>query len=145
MKLYYFDIPGKVLDLILFVILITFLYEYHFILQGEAIRLACAYGKLPLEDVRITGEQFQQLKAEGKLSFGQVPALAVNDSEVLISQSAAIMRFVGKLAGLYPTNDDFQAALIDSLVDQESDMFTGLSVTRYRGLWRLLQFHTSYV
>jgi hypothetical protein len=44
-----------------------------------------------LEDVRITSEDFAQLKAVGKLAFGQVPALEVDDKQVII-QSASIMR-----------------------------------------------------
>eukprot|EP01036_Dinobryon_divergens_P031383 gene31383-40771_t len=109
LRLYYFNIPGK----------------------GESIRLACAYAKLPLEDVRITNEEFSQLKANGKLAFGQVPALEVDDKQVII-QSASIMRYIGKLCDLYPTSDHLKAAYIDSIVDEEIDLFMGLSVSRYR-------------
>ena len=76
--------------------------------------------------------EFHDLKVSGKLAFGQVPALSVNDDQ-MIFQSAAIMRYVGKLTGLYPTNDDLLAAKIDMIVDSENDMFTGLAVSRYRG------------
>lgn len=76
--------------------------------------------------------EFHDLKVSGKLAFGQVPALSV-DEDTMLFQSAAIMRYVGKLAGLYPTNDDLYAAKIDMVVDQESDLFAGLSVSRYRG------------
>jgi glutathione S-transferase len=110
LKLYYFNIPGK----------------------GEAIRLACAYGEVPLEDVRMHANEFHDLKVSGKLPFGQVPALSV-DEDIMLFQSAAIMRYVGKLAGLYPTNDDLYAAKIDMAVDSEIDLFMGLSVSRYRG------------
>lgn len=110
LKLYYFNIPGK----------------------GEPIRLACAYGGVPLEDFRMHANEFHDLKVNGKLAFGQVPALSVDD-DTMITQSAAIMRYVGKLAGLYPTNDDLYAAKIDMLVDSENDLFTGLAVSRYRG------------
>lgn len=110
LKLYYFNIAGK----------------------GEAIRLACAYGGVPLEDFRMHANEFHELKVSGKLAFGQVPALSVND-DTMIFQSAAIMRYIGKLTGLYPTNDDLYAAKIDMIVDSENDLFTGLSVSRYRG------------
>jgi len=108
LKLIYFDIPGK----------------------GEAIRLACAYARVPLEDHRITTEQFQKMKASGELKFGQVPALVVDDKHTLI-QSASIMRFLGRLTGLHP-QCDIQAALVDAIVDQEADMFLGLTASRYR-------------
>lgn len=110
LKLYYFNIAGK----------------------GEAIRLACAYGGVPLEDFRMHANEFHDLKVSGKLAFGQVPALSVNDDTIL-TQSAAIMRYVGKLTGLYPVNDDLYAAKIDMIVDSENDLFMGLSVSRYRG------------
>jgi len=107
-KLFYFDVAGK----------------------GEPIRLACIYGNLPFEDIRVDREGFEELIDEGRLTFGQLPALEVNG--VMITQSAAIMRFIGKRVGLYPTNDDVQAAIIDSILDEEIDLFMGLSVSRYR-------------
>ena len=49
-KLYYFDIPGK----------------------AEAARLACQYAGFPMEDVRLSKEEFLAMKEAGKLPFGQV-------------------------------------------------------------------------
>ena len=113
MKLFYFDIPGK----------------------GECIRLLCAYAELPIEDVRIPGSNrqvFDDLKASGKLPFGQLPALQVNEKDPLIVQSAAIMRYLGRLSNLYPVCP-MKAALVDAIIDEETDLTTGLSVSRYRG------------
>lgn len=84
-----------------------------------------------MDDVRLTYEDFLRLKNDGVLAFGQVPALAVDDKTVLI-QSASIMRYIGRKAGLYPLNDPIYAAFIDSIVDQEIDLFTGLAVSKYR-------------
>ena len=56
------------------------------------------------------------------------------DGKVMIAQSAAIIRFIGKLdksGGLYPT-DPVRAAIVDSIVAQENDMFTGISCVRYQ-------------
>lgn len=72
------------------------------------------------------------MKADGKLLFGQVPALELENGTILC-QSAAILRFVGRYAGLYPHDDFVQAAIIDSLMDEEIDLFTGITVTRYKG------------
>lgn len=74
-KLYYFDLAGK----------------------GEAIRLACAHSGFPLQDVRITKDEMLAMKEIGKLPFGQVPILELPTGECL-SQSAAIMRYIGERA-----------------------------------------------
>lgn len=70
------------------------------------------------------------MRASGALAFGQVPAMQVDGKDSLF-QSEAILRFVGKFAGLYP-EDPIQAALCDALMDQEKDMFAGLNCSRYR-------------
>jgi glutathione S-transferase len=111
LELIYFDIPGK----------------------AEAIRLAAAVGNVPLEDVRVTRDKFREMKTSGELPYGQVPALRV-DGTLVIAQSAAIIRFIGKLdktGKLYPT-DPVRAAIVDSIVAQENDMFTGVSCSRYQ-------------
>ena len=59
-----------------------------------------------------------------------VLALYVNDGESILCQTNAIMRYLGKLTGLYPTCP-IKAALVDSLMDFEADLFAGLSVSRY--------------
>lgn len=123
LTLYYFDLPGK----------------------GEAIRLLCAYANLPLKDVRISRDDFIALKQSGRLAFGQVPALVVDDEHTLV-QSAAIMRYLGKLSGLYPSCP-IQAAKVDAIIDEEIDLFTGLGVSRYQGTFIIalsLQFHSIF-
>jgi len=103
--------------------------------KGEAIRLACAYAGLNLKDTRLSRDEFVALKESGQLPYGQVPQLIINKGEGRISQSAAIMRYIGRLAPeevLYPS-DLLEAAFVDSIIDQENDLFTGLSVSRYRG------------
>lgn len=107
MKLIYFDIPGK----------------------AEAIRLCAAVGKVAMDDVRITRDEFTAMKESKQLPFGQVPSLEV-DGQIL-AQSSAILRYIGTLGGLHPSNDPLAAAQIDSLVSEEEDMFCGLSVSRY--------------
>lgn len=128
LKLYYFNIKGK----------------------GEAIRLYCQFAGLPLEDVRFSSrDEFHAMRNDGKLAFGQVPCLEVtttttttttahdNDSTTtpvgvhFLVQTAAIMRYLSKLAGRYPTTDALVAARIDALVDQETDAFTGVTVATY--------------
>mmetsp|Transcript_31297 Transcript_31297/g.52793 ORF Transcript_31297/g.52793 Transcript_31297/m.52793 type:complete len:176 (-) Transcript_31297:97-624(-) len=71
------------------------------------------------------------MKEKGELAFGQLPALSVGDDGTVLVQSAAIIRYIGKQCGLYPTGDDILAAKIDALLDSENDLFTGLTVSRY--------------
>jgi glutathione S-transferase len=60
-----------------------------------------------------------------------VPVLEVAEG-TFIGQSAAIMRYLGKRSGLYPS-DPIAAAVVDSIIDEEIDLFMGLSVSAYKG------------
>ena len=106
-KLIYFDIPGK----------------------AEAIRLCASVGKVDFEDVRISRETLAEMKEHGALPYGQVPALDVGDGRML-AQSSAILRYVATLGGLHPS-DPIEAARIDSIVAEEEDFFSGLTISRY--------------
>jgi prostaglandin-H2 D-isomerase / glutathione transferase len=114
LKLYYFNIAGK----------------------GEQIRLFCAYADLDLEDYRFqSSDEFLKLKSEGKLAFGQVPMLEVDEGNGKVHQlvqSTAILRYLGKLSGLYPKDDDILAAKIDAAMAQETDAFMGAVVATYK-------------
>lgn len=112
LKLVYFNIAGK----------------------AECIRLALAYAGLPFEDTRVTFEQFDAMKASGDLAFGQVPCLLVGEKALV--QTAAILRYVGKIAAdfvqhpLYPSEPE-AAALVDAIVDQDTDMMLGYVASQY--------------
>lgn len=69
------------------------------------------------------------MRAHGQLAFDQFPVLLSEGH--YIAQSAAILRFLGKLTGHYPS-DPHAAALVDGVMDQEADMFAGLAASRYR-------------
>jgi glutathione S-transferase len=71
MKLYYFDVYGR----------------------AEPMRMALHKYGVQFEDVRLTPEQFGELKTTGKLEYGQVPALELDDGTMLC-QSAAIQRYI---------------------------------------------------
>lgn len=108
LRLYYFNIKGK----------------------GEPIRLYCAYSGLKLEDKRFASrDEFISMREGGKLAFGQVPMLEVDGKHELV-QSSAILRYLSKIAGLYP-EDPLVAARIDAALDQEIDAFTGTTVVSY--------------
>jgi glutathione S-transferase len=60
------------------------------------------------------------------------------DGKHTLVQSGAIMRYLGKLASLYP-NDPVQAAKVDAIMDQETDAFTGVTVLTYASRFGLEQ------
>jgi len=90
LKLTYFDIHGG---------------------RGEPARLAMAVGGIAFEDHRFSFPEFAEVRKA--TPFGQVPTLEVNG--VQVTQCDAITRYVGKLAGLYPT-DAYQALLCDEVM-----------------------------
>ncbi|KAF0686971.1 Aste57867_21263 [Aphanomyces stellatus] len=80
--------------------------------RGEITRLALAIGGIPFEDERIPRDQWPQLKPT--LPFQQMPVLTVDGD--MIAQSAGIARYVGTLAGLYPSSNPLDAARVDEIV-----------------------------
>lgn len=67
-----------------------------------------------LEDKRIFGEHTADVKATGLLPFQSLPTMKVDND--VYAESTAILRYAGKLSGLYPKCDE--AALnVDRVVD----------------------------
>ena len=79
------------------------LYYFDVYARAEPIRLLLNHAKVPFEDVRVQGEDFAKLKGDSnKLEFGQLPVLE-HDGRFL-SQSAAILRYLGAQHGYYPSD-----------------------------------------
>ena len=78
--------------------------------RAEPARLAMAIGGIAFEDHRFSFPEFAAVRKT--TPFGQVPTMHVDG--VQVTQCDAILRYVGKLAGLYPT-DPFQALLCDEV------------------------------
>jgi glutathione S-transferase len=95
-KLTYFDIDGG---------------------RGEPIRIAFHAAGIEFEDSRITFPQFQELRQ--KLRFNALPVLEIDGAAV--SQSNALSRYIGKMAGLYP-EDDLQALYCDEVLGVLEDL-----------------------
>jgi glutathione S-transferase len=79
--------------------------------RAEPARLALAIGGIPFEDHRFGFPEFAEVRKT--TPFGQVPTLDVDG--VQVTQCDAILRYAGKLAGLYPT-DPMQALLCDEVM-----------------------------
>ena len=78
--------------------------------RAEPVRLALAIGGIAFEDHRFTFPDFAEVRKTAP--FGQVPLMFVDG--VAVTQSDAMLRYAGKLAGLYPS-DAYQALLCDEV------------------------------
>lgn len=79
--------------------------------RAEPARLAMHIGGIAFEDHRFTFPEFAEVREA--TPFGQVPTLQVDG--IVVTQSDSILRYVGKLAGLYPA-DAYQALLCDEVM-----------------------------
>jgi glutathione S-transferase len=79
--------------------------------RGEPARLAMAIGNIAFDDHRFAFPEFAEVRKT--TPFGQVPVLHVDG--VQVTQCDSINRYVGKLAGLYPT-DPLQALYCDEVM-----------------------------
>ena len=97
-------------------------------LQGRAepLRLACILGNIKFEDDRFEGKDWPKVKPT--TPYGSVPVVEIDGK--VGTQSGATLRYLGKLAGLYPT-DAAKAFKVDEVMDTVGDFFE--CVYRYRG------------
>ncbi len=103
LKLTYFDISGG---------------------RAEPARLALHIGGIAFEDYRFPFSDFAEVRKTTPLN--QVPTLQINDLQV--TQSDAITRYVGKMAGLYPT-DSLQALFCDEVMSALEDVNIKIGAT----------------
>lgn len=92
--------------------------------RAEPARLALHIGGISFEDYRFAPADFAEVRKTTPLN--QVPTLQVND--VQVTQSDAITRYAGKLAGLYP-EAAFQALLCDEVLGALEDVNIGIGAT----------------
>lgn len=85
-----------------------------------------AIAGLEFEDVRCKPADWPKLKS--KMPLGALPVLEVNGE--LLPQSNAIIRYVGKLGGLYP-DDPLDGFRVDQIIDTLDDMFE--TALKYEG------------
>ncbi|MCA9522072.1 MAG: glutathione S-transferase [Myxococcales bacterium] len=84
--------------------------------RGEPARLALHIADVAFEDHRVRGPEFRELKPE--LPYGSLPVLEIDG--IIVAQSTAINRLVGRLTGLYP-DDLVQGALCDEAMEAVED------------------------
>lgn len=102
LRLRYFPVPGR----------------------AGAIRDALNMGGIPFVDDHITPEQFGEKRAAGEFPFGGIPVLDIETAsgKLCSAQSNAILRFAGRLTGLYPINDPLLALKVDEALDFGEDI-----------------------
>ena len=85
--------------------------------RGEPIRIALHAAGLEFEDSRLSFPEFGEKRQQYR--FKAVPTLEIDGA--LITQSNAISRYIGKMAGLYP-QDPLQALYCDEAMGAVEDL-----------------------
>ena len=85
--------------------------------RGEPIRIAFHAAGIEFADHRISFDEFA--KTRSTMRFTCTPVLEIDGDEV--TQSNSMLRYVGKMAGLYPA-DDLQALYCDETMDAVEDL-----------------------
>lgn len=85
--------------------------------RAEPLRIAFHAAGIDFEDHRISFPEFGEMR--GNLRFNAVPVLEIDGT--VVTQSNAMNRYIGKMAGLYPT-DDLQALYCDEVMDALEDL-----------------------
>ncbi|KAK3236989.1 hypothetical protein CYMTET_52902 [Cymbomonas tetramitiformis] len=88
--------------------------------RGEPIRIALHAAGVEFENRVLTFDEFKADKEEKYPTGLPVLILPSGDS---VSQSVAILRYVGKLGDLYPT-DPVEALKVDEVMDFVQDIYT---------------------
>ena len=94
--------------------------------RAEVTRLALYMNDIEFVDHRISDTEREQFKKNGQLPngriapFRQLPVLEVDGK--IVAQTGAIARFCGKLAGMYPSDNDFNAARVDQIIEAAQDI-----------------------
>jgi glutathione S-transferase len=85
--------------------------------RAEPIRIALHAADIEFEDNRLSFPEFGE--ARSALRFNSVPVLEIDGT--VVSQSNGILRYVGKMAGLYP-EDALQAMYCDEAMGAIEDL-----------------------
>ncbi len=85
--------------------------------RAEPIRIAFHAAGIDFEDKRISFPEFGEMRKGAR--FNSVPVLEIDGNAV--TQSNALSRYVGKMAGLYPA-DNLQALYCDEVLGALEDL-----------------------
>ena len=85
--------------------------------RGEPIRIALHAAGIEFEDERLSFEQFGKMRHG--TPFNALPVLSIDGADV--TQTNSLLRYVGKMADLYPT-DNLQALYCDEVMSALEDV-----------------------
>ncbi len=85
--------------------------------RGEPVRIVFHAAKIKFEDHRISFKDFAEVRKSAR--FNALPVLQIDGEQV--TQSNAMLRYLGKQSGLYPT-DDTQALYCDEVMGAAEDL-----------------------
>jgi len=111
LRLHYFPFPGR----------------------AQSIRDALNIGGIEFTDEHLDSPKFREQRNKGELPFGMLPVLDITTESgtMRVGQSNAILRFAGRLSGLYPVDDALQALKVDEALDLGEDINSSLSPSLY--------------
>jgi len=92
--------------------------------RAEPVRIAFHAAGIDFEDVRIGFPDFMAMRKN--LRFNCLPTLEIDGT--IVTQSNGMVRYVGKMAGLYP-EDDLQALYCDEALGAIEDLLHALTPT----------------
>mmetsp|Transcript_44354 Transcript_44354/g.118353 ORF Transcript_44354/g.118353 Transcript_44354/m.118353 type:complete len:221 (+) Transcript_44354:65-727(+) len=95
---------------------------FNFAGAAEKARLAFKLGGIEFEDERIEFSAWPELKP--KTPYGQMPLLSI-DGKAPVAQSGAILRYIGRIADLYPSDAD-KALEVDEVIGLDEDLMRSM-------------------
>lgn len=92
--------------------------------RAAPIRDALNIGGIAFEDAHIPPQEFRQRREAGEFPFGGLPVMDIEtgDSHICSAQSNAILRYAGRLSGLYPDGDPLLALKVDEAMDMGEEI-----------------------
>ena len=96
--------------------------------RGLSVRLCCILGGIGFEDVMISRPEHYTQKENNQRRWAGIPEIDIfnkNGKIQKIAQSSTCWRYVGRLSGLYPSNNIIECAFIDEIIDSVEDVING--------------------
>merc|ERR1719471_1975912 len=106
---------------------VRFMYMNKGGIRGDPARLAFHIGNVPFEDIRDGMKNLRERFGE-KSPMGSFPALEIDG--MVVNQSFTILRYAGKMAGLYPASPKAQT-MVDCLLDNMAEVIGKVLATAH--------------